>query len=223
MLDTDSSTRRPPPALSTHDARDRTRPLLAAGVLAGPLFVGTVLAQAATRDGFDPSRHPLSMLALGPLGWIQTVNFLTAGLLVAASAVGMRRALAGSRGGTWGPRLIAVYGVGLFWAGIFTTDPAAGFPPGALTAHTWHGTLHNVGPTLIGLALDIGCLVFARRFFNLRQRGWAAYCLATLAADIATAAVGGVTGDYRWLLLGGALTWGWASLITARILTRHPR
>jgi hypothetical protein len=61
--------------------RATTGRLLAAGLL-----------QAYTRDGFDPARHPLSSLALGDLGWLQTANFVVCGLLTLAGAVGLRPA-----------------------------------------------------------------------------------------------------------------------------------
>ena len=44
-----------------------TRSLLGYGVLAGPLYVLASLAEAATRPGFDLTRHPWSPLALGRL------------------------------------------------------------------------------------------------------------------------------------------------------------
>jgi len=43
-----------------------TRSLLGYGILAGPLYIVVALAQALTRDGFDLSRHPWSLLANGP-------------------------------------------------------------------------------------------------------------------------------------------------------------
>jgi hypothetical protein len=46
-----------------------TPALLACGVVAGPLFVVVAVLQALTREGFDPGRHPLSLLRLGALGW----------------------------------------------------------------------------------------------------------------------------------------------------------
>src|SRR5947209_512281 len=58
-----------------------TRSLLGYGVLAGPCYVIVVVAQAATRTGFDPARHPASVLANGPLGWIQITNFLLTGAM----------------------------------------------------------------------------------------------------------------------------------------------
>ena len=68
--------------------------LLGCGVLAGPLYLVVGIAQALLRDGFDFSRHPLSVLANGPGGWVQTANFVITGFLVLTAAIGLRRALA---------------------------------------------------------------------------------------------------------------------------------
>jgi hypothetical protein len=69
----------------------QTTRLLACGIVAGPLFLAVVLVQAVTRQGFDLGRHPISLLSLGELGWIQIANFVVAGSLMVACAVGMRR------------------------------------------------------------------------------------------------------------------------------------
>src|SRR5688500_14918225 len=120
-----------------------TRALLTAGVIAGPLFVITVLIQELTRTGFDPKKHPLSLLSMGDLGWLQITNFVLCGVLAFASAFGMRRVLSLGRAGTWGPILIGVYGIGLIWGGVFVADPAFGYPvgtpDGAPAELSWHG------------------------------------------------------------------------------------
>jgi hypothetical protein len=199
-----------------------TQTLLTCGVVAGPLFFGTVIVQAVNREGFDPRIHPLSLLGLGDLGWVQIANFLLVGLLVSASAVGIRRALRGQHAGTWGPLLIGVYGVALIWAGLFPADPADGFPIGTPNSSvgqpSWHGLLHLAAPTVMGIALDAACVVFARRFFKLGEPGWAVYCLVTIAGDFSAGIAAALTQDFRLLLLGGALTWGWASVIAGRLL-----
>lgn len=76
--------------------------LVAGGVVAGPLFLAVWAVQAFTREGFDPGRHPISLLALGGAGWVQIANFVLTGSLYVAAAVGLKRA----GQGTWGPRLI---------------------------------------------------------------------------------------------------------------------
>ena len=48
--------------------------LLRWGVVAGPFYLTVALAQALLRDGFDLSRHSLSMLANGPGGWVQSAS-----------------------------------------------------------------------------------------------------------------------------------------------------
>ncbi|MDQ6744047.1 MAG: DUF998 domain-containing protein, partial [Candidatus Dormibacteraeota bacterium] len=123
-----------------------TRALLAAGVIAGPLYIAVGLVQILIRPGFDIRRNELSLMSNGDLGWIQIGNFVVTGLLSIACALGVRRVLRGSRGGTWGPLLVAVYGAGLIAAGAFVADPMNGFPPGAPagspSAVSWHGLLH---------------------------------------------------------------------------------
>jgi hypothetical protein len=165
------------------DATRATRALLACGVVAGPLFVVVGLVQASTRDGFDLGRHQLSLLSLGDLGWIQIVNFVISGLLSLAGAAGMWRVLRPGPGGTWGPLLIAGYGVGLLAAGLFAADPAFGFPPGAPAGApdrlSWHGALHVTLSSLGFLSLILGCFVLARGFAAQRRRGLATYSLAT--------------------------------------------
>ena len=118
------------PIASSITTTKLTRALLTCGVVAGPVYIVVAVIQMFIRPGFDIRRHALSLLSNGALGWIQIGNFLVTGLLVIAGALGMRRVLRGSRGGTWGPLLIGVYGLGLIGAGIFRADPALGFPPG---------------------------------------------------------------------------------------------
>jgi hypothetical protein len=76
------------------------RNLLYCGIVAGPLFIAASLIQAFTRTGFDLARHPLSLLSLGSLGWVQIANFVVSGILYVLGAVGQRAALRQSRGGT---------------------------------------------------------------------------------------------------------------------------
>src|SRR5829696_3825710 len=109
----------------------RRRGALFAGVLAGPLFVTTALLQILTRDGFDLTRHPISLLANGEYGWVQSANFIVAGLLSLLFAYGVAPHLRGGRGAVAGPVLFTVYGVGLITGGVFKADPAMGFPAGA--------------------------------------------------------------------------------------------
>jgi Protein of unknown function (DUF998) len=141
-----------------------TRSLLRWGVLAGPFYLAVSLIQAFLRDGFDLARHPLSLLANGPGGWIQTANFVLTGLMVLAAAVGFRRVLGPkSRAVTW---FLGGFGVAMILAAIFPADPVDGFPPGTPegfpTSISTTGLLHFVAGALGFTFLAISCFAAAR-------------------------------------------------------------
>jgi hypothetical membrane protein len=158
-----------PSALAPHSAaaERHTGWLFAAGTVAGPLWLLIVAVQALLRPGFDITRHAVSTLTLGDLGFIQIANFVLAGALTLGLAVGARRALRSGRARTWGPRLIAGYGIGLVGAGIFTADPMYGFPPGTPDVPgeiSTHGGIHMLFSSIAFICLVAACLLFARRF-----------------------------------------------------------
>jgi branched-subunit amino acid transport protein len=199
----------------------RTRALLSSGVVVGPLFVGVVLLQILTRPGFDLGRHPISLLSLGDLGWIQIANFIVAGLLAMSFAIGARRVLRGSRGGTWGPLLLGLFGAGLVAGGVFVADPALGFPPGTPDGipdqFSWHGTLHAFAPPGAFTALIAATFVFARRFRALRLAGWTAYSLATGIVAIALVAWPDPNGFSVRLFVGVVIGFVWLAAIALRL------
>ncbi|WP_406075302.1 DUF998 domain-containing protein [Micromonospora sp. NBC_01638] len=204
--------------------RTTTRALLAGGVVAGPLFGVVAAAQVLTRDGFDLSRQPLSLLALGDLGWIQIANFVLTGLLALAGAVGLRRALRGEPAGTWGPALVAVHGIGLIIGGVLVSDPSmgwpAGAPEGAPDTLSWHAVGHGVGAMLAFGSLVVACLVFARRSSRVGERGWAAFSLGcALAAVVLLAWPDQDTISVR-MALGCAVIFAWLTALCGRQLAR---
>jgi hypothetical membrane protein len=207
-----------------------TRALLACGVVAGPLYIVVGVIQMFIRPGFDIRRHALSLLSNGELGWIQIANFLVAGLLVIAGALGMRRALRGSRGGIWGPLLLGLYGLGLIGAGIFSADPALGFPPGTpadATGISWRGMLHFVAGGIGFLGLIAACFVFARRFAALKQPGLAVYSAATgalfFAAFFGIASGSQGAGVSLAFAVAVVIAWVWISVMAARLMSGSNR
>ena len=199
---------------------------MACGIVAGPLFVAVGLIQAFTREGFDLSRHPLSLLSLGNLGWVQIANFVVTGVLFVACAVGMARVLRPGRGGTWGPLLVGVLGVGLIVAGVFVTDAGAGFPPGAPAGApeqiSWHGILHSVGFVLAVNGMMAGCLVFARRFVALKQWGWVAACVAAVVAVLVLVMWPDMDGLSVRLVLASAILFGFVAALALRLSAGPP-
>ena len=162
-----------------------TRSLLGYGPLAGAVFVGSIFTQGLTRRGFSIPHDDASLLANGPLGWIQVATFLVAGAMTIAAAAGVRRALPGR----WAPRLIALYGAGLMAAGVLRADPAGGFGPGApagKAAHvSWHGDGHLIAASIGFIAIITACLVLARCLSRAGHRGLAIYSRVTGAVFLA--------------------------------------
>ncbi|GHO90012.1 hypothetical protein KSF_000600 [Reticulibacter mediterranei] len=207
-----------------------TRALLACGVVAGPLYIIVGGIEMLTRPGYDPTRDDLSLMSNGSLGWIHISLFILTGLLTIAGAIGMRRCLPGSQGGTWGPVLLSVYGLGLIGAGFFVADPAHGFPPGTpadANAVSWHGLLHFICGSIGFIGLIAACFVFARRFVAQRQRGWAVYSVTTgvlfFAAFVGIAvgsnAVGAITTVVILAFTAAVVIgWAWVSAMAAKLL-----
>jgi hypothetical protein len=171
-----------------------TRSLLGYGPLAGAVFVGSILIQGLTRRGFSILHDDASLLANGPLGWIQVVTFLVAGAMTITAALGVRRAAPGR----WAPRLIGLYGAGLMAAGVFRADPADGFGPGApagkATHISWHGDGHLIAASIGFIGVIAACFVVARYLSRAGHRGIAIYSRITGVAFLA-AFVGVTTGS----------------------------
>lgn len=203
-----------------------TRSLLGYGVMAGPLYIAVSLAQAATRDGFDPVRHEWSLLANGSDGWIQVTNLILTGLMVFAAALGFRRSFDSGVGRRAVPLLLAVYGVGLVAAGVFRSDPMNGFPLGTPDGPPVHPSVHgalHVGAGGVGfLALVAATWLLATRFRAEGRRNYAAVTrgvsIAFLVAFVAIASGSTTPAINLAFTAAVVLSWGWLSITC---LQRH--
>ncbi|MFI6500595.1 DUF998 domain-containing protein [Nonomuraea typhae] len=177
-----------------------TRTLLTAAALAAPVWVVVCLAQVLTREGFDLTRHPLSQLATGGLGWIQIANFVTVGALFIAGSFGLRSAMYGRPGGTWTPRLTAIVGAGMIAAGVFTMDAGDGFPAGTPAGPpagmSWHAIAHMASGSIAFIALAAAGFVLGRFFSRAGDRP------AAIVSRLAGVAV--ILGD-GWAMSGGRM------------------
>ena len=208
-----------------------TRRLLRCGVAAGPAFVAVFLLEGAVRDGYRPLRHPVSSLALGPRGWIQTANFAVAGTLFLAGAAGLARAGDPVASGRAAPALV---GAGLVGAAVFTTDPVSGYPPGtpdALTQPSRTGTAHNLAAVPVFVGLPAAALACGWRTWRAGQHRFGLYSAGTAVTMLATAASAGAGFGQspRLVNLGGLFQrasiitgFAWLTTLSARALRRAP-
>jgi hypothetical membrane protein len=161
--------------------KETIKKLLLCGILAGPFYIVLAILQILIRPGFDITRHSLSLMSNGDLGWIQISNFFITGLLIIAAAGGIRNLLKDSVGGKWGPMMLALYGIGLIAAAFFKADPMGGFPPGSsgMNVITTSGILHLVSGSVGFIGLIAACFIFARRFYKREEKNWGHFSLAT--------------------------------------------
>jgi hypothetical membrane protein len=216
---------------ATRERADRA--LLAAGAVAGPVLVVVFTIESATRAGYDWRRHPVSDLALGPWGWVQAANFVVSGALLAAGAAGLWRDGDPAVRTCTGCALVGLSGVGLLLAGVFTTAPVSGYPPGTPPEPAAYSTtelLHDVVsmPTFVGL--PVAALCFARAFHRAGRPGWAAGSAAAgvvvfVAFLLASAgftqapALAAAGGLYQRISIVAGL--GWVTAVCLRQLRRR--
>ena len=156
---------------TTSDTRRTTRAaargFVRAGSAAAPFLVVVWAIQALVRPGYDVTRHPMSLLALGDGGFVQTANFIITGLLVLALARGFQLLYTDGRGRRAIPVLVSLMGIGLIAAGIFPTDAGAGFPAGApegMPQFTPIGILHEIAYAVVMVSYTVATVVLVLRF-----------------------------------------------------------
>jgi len=205
-----------------------TRSLLGYGVVAGPFYLAVGLVQAFVRDGFSFARHPLSLLANGTGGWVQTTNFVLSGLMVIAAAVGFWRMPAPRlRAASW---FLGGFGASMIAAAIFTADPVDGFPvgtplgaPGAISTR---GLLHFVAGTLGFVCLAISGFCAAR---PMSQRGesWLARLsvfsgLSVLIGFFGGFFIPGLAGGTVGIWYAVVVGWIWLLVLSLRLYRLAP-
>jgi hypothetical protein len=154
------------------------RVLLSASVVAGVVFTLVYMIDGALTPGYNPVTQPISGLALGSNGWVQSANFVFFGAVGLVTAVGVHRSLAPGRGAGLATWLRMIGSAALIVVGCFTTDPA-GVPA------TLHGTIHTVAAFVtLGSSVAFLAVVGVRCLIEPRWRAWAylAWSFAALMA-----------------------------------------
>ena len=156
--------------------------LLWAGATGALLFPVVFLLDGWTRPGYRPMYHPVSALALGPRGWVQTANFLLCGAAVAGGGL----AIAAVLESVLLALVIGGFGLALVASGVFRMDPMRSYPPGTPerdpSEFSFRHTLHDwAGMFVFGLA-PLAAFIAV---WVVPGTGWTIYSVTTAAAGIA--------------------------------------
>lgn len=157
-----------------------TKLLLTCGQIGCILFIVMFLIQGQLRDAYTPLKFPISSLSIGHWGWIQRTNFLISGSLIFLFAIGFRRATPLLKSSLWTSRLIGAVGLGLFGAGLFSSDPVYGYPmtePIRISQFTITGHLHDFFSIFVFVCLPITCFKMRNRFNEFNNDKWTSYTL----------------------------------------------
>ena len=151
--------------------------LLATVVLIAVYVVLDVVAQLLPPH-YDAISQAESDLAVGPYGYVMTLNFVVRGVLSLSFLAGLSAATTLGTRSRLGVALMAVWGVGAFVLAASPTDISA-------TETTAHGKLHLLVAFLAFLAAAAGELLLSRHFPEeprLRPIAGGAQLLAALGA-----------------------------------------
>lgn len=203
-----------------------TRSLLGWGVVAGPFYVVFGLTLALTRPGFALTHDSLSLLTLGEFGWLQRLNLILTGLMAAAAAVGILRAVRNGRGLAMGV-LTIVYGAGLILSAMFPPDPVAGFPPGSAGgSFSLSGMLHLLFGAIGFVAIAAAAFAHAAwsRSIGAKGRGTLSVVLGilVLVGFAGGAALGQTAGGVALLWTAVIAQLLWLALASAQIYAWSP-
>ena len=130
-----------------------------AGITGPILLIITDIVAASANPGYSVVYNSISSLALGELGWVQTVGFLAIGLLVEIFAAGLLYNVCASRGFHLSIAGLVIMGFGLLLLGAFRTDPVG-------SADTTEGIIHNLAAAAVFWLFPIVSLLMAPSLRN---------------------------------------------------------
>jgi hypothetical protein len=133
--------------------------LALAGIVGPVVLITTNLIAAFSVSDYSLIRDSISSLAWTPMGWLQSIGFLTIGLLVEVFTAGLLLSIRAARGFSLGIGLLACFGFGLLIIGAFREDPIG-------SPQTIQGTIHTVTTIIVFSLFPIASLLIS---FSLRK------------------------------------------------------
>jgi hypothetical protein len=156
------------PAGEPHRAPDssvaiprKARRMLEAVVALTFLYVVLDLLAQLLPPHYSAVTQAESDLAVGPFGYVMTINFVVRGILALAFLAGLLMSTSIGRRSPFGVGLVAVWGVGAFVLAAFPTDLGA--------ETTTHGMIHLATAAIAFLAAAVGMLLLSVRFSEDRR------------------------------------------------------
>lgn len=165
-----ASTRSAEPARRVADATF-WRPFVWAGIGA-PLFFALVFTlDGALMPSYSSYNEAISYLEVGPLGWIQRLNFILLGLLLVGFARAYAERMRGAQARGWvrtTTTLLTLSALGWIVAGLFAPNPYL-----APQMNNLHAYLHQLSFIIVFLPFALGSVVAG--IAGLLTRGWRVY------------------------------------------------
>ena len=165
-----------PPAPKSPTLGRGTSNALTLAVVGVVLYVVLDVVAQLLPPHYSPISQAESDLAVGPYGYVMTVNFVVRGLLSFAFLVGVVGATQLGRTARVGLALLGIWGAGAFVLAAFPTDVG--------TVVTVHGTIHNLTAAVAFTGGAFGALFLSLHFHaeeRLRRIETVARLLAVLA------------------------------------------
>ena len=160
--------------ISSFIKRLNARSFLAVAGMAGPLvlIIAEVIA-ASSAEHYNIVSDSISSLALTPMGYVQTIGFLTIGLLTEVFTAGLLFNVRAARGFHLGIVCLVFIGFGMLLIGAFRTDPV-GAPD------TVDGIIHSIAASIVFWLFPVVSLLMAPSFRrDLHWQGFFRYTLVT--------------------------------------------
>jgi hypothetical membrane protein len=146
--------------------------LLIAGIIAPIWFTALVIIQGFLQPDYSHIAMPISALAAWPYGWIQILNFLVMGALMAAYTIGVHNAIRPTQFGLAGIALLLASCLGIALAGVFPWINVNGVPT--------ETPQHVMAAVLSFSGASLGLIVLSRRMAaDPEWRRVSSYVLAT--------------------------------------------
>lgn len=198
----------------------------AAARLAGLTIIGVILyvildtVAQLLPPHYSPIRQAESDLAVGPYGWVMTINFVVRGLFSLALLAALAAVWPSQRRPRAGLMLLGIWSVGAFLLAAFPTDLNG--------EHSVHGKIHLAVAFVAFLSVTLAELILSGTLAKSGvggtkgiARALTALAICTLVAFVLLAATlsGRAGGLFERLFLGLALLW----MVVVAIQLQRPR